>query len=289
MPLLSVGELIDRSWEHYRRDFVDLLSVSGWILVPAILNVVALSIYPAASKIIGTGALTRPEAAGVGLYAFSTWIVAPIIGLWAFIALVRLVRAELSGRRGGVREAMQDGTRLFGPTLLVSVYIFLIMLAVVAIGFAPPAILALIASALGGNTAVSVISGLVAIVGVVAALVLGLRWSVHYYFAPFALLIDDVRGKQALAASRALVAGKYWSVLLRVLVPKIVYILLGAILMAVVGFVLSIATTALTGLNVDVQLRLTTIVTSVLSTMVAALLNPLIVSADLMLYQSLKR
>lgn len=289
MPLLSIGELIDRSWEHYRRDFVDLLSVSGWILVPAILNIVALSIYPAASKIIGAGALTRSEGVGVGLYAFSTWIVAPIIGMWAFIALVRLVRSELSGRRGAVREAMRDGKRYFGATLLVSLYIFLIMLAVVAIGFVPPAVLALIAGAIGGNAAISILSGVAAIFGVMAALVLGMRWSVHYYFAPFALLIDDVRGKESLRASRKLVDGRFWSVLLRVLVPKVVYILLGAILMAVVGFVLSIATTALTGLNVDVQLRLTTIVTSVLSTMVAVLLNPLIISADLMLYQSLKR
>ncbi|NBS42023.1 hypothetical protein EBS80_05205, partial [bacterium] len=282
-------ELIDRSWEHYRRDFVDLVSVSGWILVPAILNIVALSIYPAASKIIGAGALTRTEGIGVGLYAFSTWIVAPIIGLWAFVAVVRLVRSELSGRRGGVREAMADGKRYFAPTLVVSALIFLVMLAVVAIGFAPSAILALISYALGGNTVITVLSGVAAIVGILAALVLGVRWTVHYYFAPFALLIDEVRGKETLTASRKLVEGKFWSVLLRLAVPKIVYVLIGAILMAIVGFVLSIATTALTGLNSDVQLRLTTIVTSVLSTMVAALLNPVIVSSDVMLYQSLKR
>lgn len=288
MALITVGELIDRSWEHYRREFVDLMSVSGWILVVALVNIVALAIYPSASKIIGDAALTSTESFGVGLYAFANWVLAPLVGLWVFIVLVRLVRSQLSGRRGAMHEAVADGTRYFLPTLLVSLLIFLILVGVLLIGFGPSVVLSLIAAAAGNGT-LSVLASLSLVVGVVVAIVLGFRWSVHYYFAPYTLLIDDVRGRATLPASRKAVEGRFWSVLLRLAVPKLVFLLLGAMAMAVIMFVFSLGTGFLTGLNVDVQLRLSTIFTSVLSTIVAALLNPLVVTADLMLYQSLKR
>lgn len=288
MPLLTIGELIDRSWDHYRRDFVDLMSVSGWILLAAIFNVVALALYPSASKIIGTAGLTGVESAGVVLYAFSNWIVTPIIGLWVFATLVRLVRAQLSGRRASVREAMMDGKRLFVPLFVVSALVFALMACVVLIGFGPAALLSILAAA-ANSSVLTIAASASMVIGVIAAIVLGFRWSVHYYFAPFALLVDDVRGKASLTASRKLVEGRFWGVLLRLGVPKIVFILLGALAMALVTFVLSLATSTLTGLNLDVQLRLATISASVLSTIVAVLLNPIIIIADLMLYQSLKR
>lgn len=288
MALITVGELIDRSWEHYRREFVDLMSVSGWILVVALVNIVALAIYPSASKIIGDATLTASESFGVGLYAFANWILAPLVGLWVFIVLVRLVRSQLSGRRGGVREAMADGTRYFFPALLVSLLIFLILVGVLLIGFGPSIVLSLIAAA-AANGMLSVLASMSLVVGMIVAIVLGFRWSVHYYFAPYTLLLDDVRGRATLPASRKAVEGRFWSVLLRLAVPKLVFLLLGAMAMAVVIFVFSLATGALAGLNIDVQLRLSTISTSVLSTIVAALLNPIVVTADLMLYQSLKR
>jgi len=288
MTLIAVGDLIDRSWEHYRREFMDLISVSGWILLVALVNVIALAIYPSASKIIGVATLTPAESFGVGLYAFANWVLAPIVGLWVFIVLVRLVRGQLSGRSGGVREAMMDGTRYFFPTLLVSLLIFLIMAGVLAIGFGPSILLSLAASAASSN-ALSVLASVSLIVGTMIAIVLGFRWSVRYYFAPYALLIDDVRGTPALPASRSLAEGQFWNVLIRLVVPKLVFILLGILAMAVVAFVFSLATGVLAGLNLDVQLRLSTISTSVLSTVAAALLNPLIVTADVLLYQSLKR
>lgn len=288
MALLTVGELIDRSWEHYRREFVDLMSVSGWILLVALVNIIALAIYPSASKIIGDATLTSSEAFGVGLYAFANWVLAPLLGLWIFIVLVRLARSQLSGRRGAVREAMADGTRYFFPTLLVSLLIFLILAGALLIGFGPAVVLSLIAGAAANGT-LSVLASLSLVVGMVAAIVLGFRWSVHYYFAPYALLIDDVRGRATLPASRKAVEGRFWGVFLRLVVPKLVFALLGVMAMAVVAFVFSLATGALAGLNLDVQLRLSTISTTVLSTVVAALLNPIIVVADLMLYQSLKR
>ena len=289
MQLITIGELIDRSWEHYHKEFKDLMAVSGWILLVAIFNVVTLALYPSASRLLTSNTtLTGSESVGVAMYAFSNWVLGPLLGIWIFITLIRLVRSQLSGRRGGVRAALADGRKYFLPTVAVTAMIFGILVAVVAIGFGPSLLLSLLASALKSGF-VSALATFALIAGLLVSLGLGIRWSVHYYFAPFALLVDDVRGKASLTAARRLVDGRFWGVLIRLAIPKIVFILVGILIMALAQFVFSIVSNAFAGLSLDVQLRMSTTFMSVLSTVVAALINPLIVASDLMLYQSLKR
>lgn len=288
MPLISVGELIDRSWEHYRREFADLVSVSGWLLLVALVDIVSLAIYPSASSMLGNATLTASESVGVTLYGFANVVLAPVVGLWTFVALVRLVRSQLSGRRDGVREAMGDAWRYFFPTMLVSALVALLMAAVALVAFGPFAILSWIA-AVSGIELFAALAGISVVVGVMAAIALGFRWSVRYYLAPYALLVDETRGRAALSTSRSLTEGRFWSVLLRAAIPKIVFVVLAILAVSVIAFVFSVASGAMAGLNLDVQLRLSSIGTSVLSVLAAVLLNPLIVTADLMLYQSLKR
>lgn len=289
MALITIGELIDRSWEHYHKEFASLMSVSGWILLVAIFNVATLALYPSASRLLTANTtLTGPEAVGVAMYAFSNWILGPLLGLWIFIALIRLIRSQLSGKRAGVREALMDGKKYFLPTLAVTALIFLILVAATAIGFGPSIILSLLATVTKLGF-LSVLATIALIVGLMVSLVLGVRWSVHYYFAPFTLLVDDVRGKATLTAARKLVEGRFWGVLLRLALPKIVFILVGVLIMALVQFVFSVVSNAFSGLSLDIQLRIGTVFLSVLSTVVAAFINPLIVASDLMLYQSLKR
>jgi len=289
MKLITIGELIDRSWEHYHKEFAGLMGVSGWILLVAAFNVATLALYPSASRLMTANAtLTRPEAFGVAMYAFSNWILAPLLGLAIFIGLVRLVRGQLSGKKAPMRAIVAETKRCFLPTLAVTAMIFGILIATVLIGFLPSAALSLLATytKLGFLTVTATIA---LIVGLLVSLVLGIRWSVHYYFAPFALLVDDVRGKESMTAARKLVEGRFWGVLIRLAIPKIVFVLVGVLLMALLQFVFSIVSNAFAGLSVDVQLRIGTVFGSVLSTVVAMLLNPLIVASDLMLYQSLKR
>ncbi len=288
MPIISIGELIDRSWDHYKRDFVDLLSVSGWVLITAIFEITAFFLYPYASKLASTAALTTSEAVGVILYAFSSWVVTPILGLWTFIALTRLIRAQLSNKRSNIREAMLDGKRYFLKTLLVTIFIFGILVAALGIGLGPGILVTLINLTFNIPT-LGIVSSILLVVGLVISIVLGFRWSVHYYFAPYALLLDGVEGKAAVLASNTLTKGHFWSILLRLVVPKIVFILMAIMAMVIIGFIFETFLSIFTGLNIDLHVRLSTIFTTILSTVAAVFLNPLLVTADLLLYQSLKR
>ena len=144
MALITIGELIDRSWEHYHKEFFSLMSVSGWIVLVAIFNVATFALYPSASRLMTENAtLTTAEAIGVGMYAFSNWVLGPLIGVWILIMLVRLIRSQLSGKRGGLREAVLDSKKYFLPTLAVTALILLVLIGVFLIGFLPSLLLLL--------------------------------------------------------------------------------------------------------------------------------------------------
>lgn len=288
MPLLPIGDLIDQSWEHYRRHFAELMSVSAWILVVAILDVIALAAFPSVSTLVSDASLSGMETVGVVLYGLASWLVAPLIILWVLASTVRLVRAQLSMRSGAVRESVVEGTRLVPALLVVVILVILALLAAVGIAFLPAAVLWLAATYLGLGS-LYVVGTLALIGGTVAAVVLALRWSVRYYFAPVALLMDGSRGKSALTASRALMEGRFWPALARIAVPKLVFVVIALLAVAVISFVLSVMTDAFAGLNVDVQLRLNSISATVVTAIVAALINPLVVISDLLVYQGLKR
>src|SRR3989338_753995 len=110
MPnLLTMGQLIDRTWDHYRARFNELMHVSGWIILLGLLDVVALFFYPKSSLLANAETLSGSEAFGIGLFAFVNMIVAPLFGVWMFVALVRLIRQQMESKRADTKEAMHDG------------------------------------------------------------------------------------------------------------------------------------------------------------------------------------
>jgi hypothetical protein len=58
--------------------------------------------------------------------------------------------------------------------------------------------------------------------------------------------------------------------------------------MLIVAYVTEILLDVTGGLNLDLQLRIKTIIESVFPIIIAALINPLIINADVILYRALK-
>ena len=85
--LISVGDLIDQSWSKYRSQFPFFMQISGWFIIVALLNTIALLLYPSAGVIAYHPSLTGGEMRGIILYFLSNAFIAPIIGFWIFIAL----------------------------------------------------------------------------------------------------------------------------------------------------------------------------------------------------------
>lgn len=287
MPLISIGQLIDQSWDLFRARFQAFMSISGWLLLLALFYTIALSLYPSASTLWFSNELTISENAGVFLFALTNYLIGPLVGLWVLIGLVRLGRSVLSGRAINPKAAMAEVTSRFLPTLLVSVMVGLLLVLATIIGFGPSVLLAALGALLKSATLVG-LANLLLIIGVFVALILSFKWMVEYILAPYATIIDNTAGKKALFESRRLIRGRFWEVLLRLVIPKLVFILIAIILMAVISYATSIVISAVGGLNLDLRLRLSTMVEWVVPIVIAALVNPLIVMADVLLYRSLK-
>ena len=284
-PLISIGELIDTSWDQYRRHVVDHVSISGWLLVKSIVDIVALAMYPTVTKLATQAALTATEQAGVILFIISNAILAPVLGIWVFTGLVRLVRAQQLGR-GDVRAAMKDANAYFFPTVWVTILLAVVLLVGLAIGFGPTLILAGL-GALMKNGMLTILANVLLIFGVFVAFILNFRWSVQIVMAPYALLVDNIHGRSALLKSRKLAEGRFWAVLARYALPKVVFVLFGLVGMGILSYATTLVVSGAAGLNVDVQLRLITIMGSIFPIVIAAIVNPLLVIADVLLYRSL--
>lgn len=283
--LISIGELIDNSWEHYRRTIIDHLSISCWLLVKALLDIIALALYPTVTTLATNAVLSPTEQAGIILFVLSNAVIAPLIGVWVLAGLVRLTRGQMMGR-GDVRAAIKDARAYFVPTLIVSVLLALILLAGLAIGFGPTLILAGLGAWMNNGTLI-ILANVLLIFGVFVAFVINFRWSVYYVMSPYAVLLDDVGGTAALTRSRTLTQGRFWSVLARYALPKVVFVLFGLVAMGILSYIATLIVSAAAGLNLDVQLRLITITSSVFPVAIAAVVNPLLVISDVMLYKSM--
>lgn len=291
MPkLISVGELIDTSWDRYRDTFVDLISISGWMLAPALLNIIALALNPLASK-LATGlstdvTLSGWEITGSLLFFVTNAIVTPVVGLWVFLSLALYVQSVLARSPLSPRAALMQGRALFWPGVLVSVLIFVPLVVALAIGIGPSIIIGLLSGLLQSGT-LGLIATLLTGVGTLVALVLAVMWSVEFGLAGYTLVIERVRGVAALKRTRRLVLGRFFGTLVRVLVPNLVFVILGTVAVGIPMYFFTQVIYSASGINLDVQLRLLSMIGSVFPTIAAVLINPAVVIANVLLYRSL--
>lgn len=284
---ISVGELIDQSWEIYRSRLVEFLGVSGWLLVTAILYTISLAFYPAASTLALGGSLSGTELFGVYLYAATSFILAPLLTFWIYTSLVRMARAHLIRKRPDHVTALKEGKVAFVPAAITTVMVVLMLLLAMVVGFGPPAILAGIGIWLNVGSLV-VVGNVLLVLGLFVSLYLSIQWVVYYFFAPIATINDGKSGKVALDISRKLVLGRFWGVFGRIIVPKLVFISFGVFGMSVIAYASNLIIEASTGLNIDLQLRITTMFETIIPILIVVLINPLFVISDVVLYKSLK-
>lgn len=286
--LISVGRLIDESWELYRARFHELMSVSAWLLLLAMLYIISLSLYPSASTLwFSNQTLSPSENIGVVLFILTNYVAGPLLGIWVVVALCRLIKMHLAGRSGTVKKAIAESKPLFLPTVLVSIMVgFLIVLAIL-IGFGPSIIVGALGAAFDSIVLVNIADFLL-MIGIFVGFILSFRWLVEYYLTPYVTILEGTQGKKAMAETRVMVQGKFWAVLVRLVVPKLVFLLFGVFCMAIISYFTEILLDVVVGLNVNLHLRLTTMIEWIIPILIGALVNPLVVIADILLYKDLK-
>jgi len=284
---LSLGTIIDHAWETYHKRFAELMSISGWLLLVAILEVTSLLLYPYVTQLAATSSpYTFWESFGVVLFTITNTLIAPVIGVWVYIALVRFARTQ-DDHPISTGKALKEGWKWFLPHCWIGILMVALLLVGILIGFLPAMIVGSL-TFIWDSAFFILFLNLFAFAGIFAAFILDFRWSVHYLLAPYALLLDGVRGKAALHESRRLVIGRFWYAFARLVIPKLIFVIAGVVLMWILAFAAQLVISAMVGLNVDLYLRLQSITGGLLSLVIAVLINPLIVLADVIVYRHLK-
>lgn len=284
--LISIGELIDQSWNKYRANMPFFLQLSGWLVLVALLNAIALLLYPNAGAIAYHTKFSAGEVTGVVLYAFSNLLLSPLLGFWVFVSLALGAKSVLSGERMSVASIMQETKKRYLSTFAVTILVALTILLAQVITLGPSILLGAIGFLMQNAWILGIANGLL-LIGLIASLILTTRWTLYYMLSPYAAILDRAKNKQALKKSRGLTEGKFWSVLIRIFLPKFVFLLFGILIAMLISLVLRIFLVGSTGLNLDVQIRITELIDTVLPVLVLIFLNPLIFLSDVLLYQSL--
>lgn len=279
--LISVGTIIDKSWHTYKTHFGSFISISGWMLLVAILNIIGFIFYPTASTLLSGETYTGREIFGTVLLMLNNFIFIPLLSIWVTASLVRLIDAIFSGRTVTLKAIMKEGRAFFGPFLLVSVLFSLVILSTFL--FLVPGLFFIFM----GNTTISIIGTLLLIIGLVLTCVCLCLWGVRFFFSTFTTLVDKQHGRKALQASEKLVRGHYWDVVVRLVLPKILFFVVFAIALHIARTIADTIIISSTGLDIDLQIRLKTIIFGLLVLIQTILINPLILIADFLIFKDL--
>ncbi len=290
MPhLISISELIDHPWEQFRGSLSSYLSLSGWLLVPGLFFIIALLLYPTADKLLFAANLTGMQVAGISLYGLTTALILPLTSLWLYVAIARFAQAQLARGQGDVQKAMSDGRRLFWPTLGTSILFGLVLVASVIGPLLPGFILSVVTTGRMDAIWMIALRSILVVLGILASAVLTILWFGEYQFAPLVTVFEHAAVKKSLATSRALIKGRFWAVLIRSLLPKIVFLILGGIALWISLTLVNVGISLIVPAAPVAVLRVGTLFDTLLrSILLPIFLSPLLYLVDVHLYRSLK-
>ena len=286
--LISLSELIDRVWEQYRASLLSFLSISGWVLVPGLLYVIALAFYPTVDTIILSDSLTNSQSVGVVLFAVTRNVVAPILAFWVFLACVHFGSDQLERGRADVRTAMAEGWKRFLPALGATALFVVLLFASFFLTMGPGFLLSILTSSTKTGWVVG-IRNILMVAGVVGAAYFSIRWFLEYQFAPLIAALGDKKPLDAFKTSAGLLKGRFWAVAVRSVVPKIVFVLLGGAGLWALSTVSSVGLSMLSGFGLPFVARLGSFMSILFSWVLYPMfILPLVYLCDVHLYRSLK-
>lgn len=213
--LISISELIKRSYNLYKDNFQTILKYLLLAFAPSVLAVLIMAsgmlLFKAAGDFV-----TGPIIFVLLPLAAIAFIIIVILGIWFNFALIKII--DLLNKKTGI-PAMKDALnsakavvwRGLGATILISLYtawpIFLGLC-----GFAISSFV------FGPSMILKIIFGLITIYGIFHLV----YFSVKLVFCVYAVVIDNKKVKESMELSRSIIKGRWWQMMWRLLVPALV-------------------------------------------------------------------
>jgi len=247
--ITPASELIHESWQNYRQHWLTYIEFGVWYLVLAVATW-------GVDVAVRTWADSRLQVAGFTLLAYIPII---LLGLYISMVFIRVIWAHLSDVEPNYSQSLSDSKKRFwslvGATLVVLAVIFS---------------------------------------GTLLLIVPGIILYVRYRFFTYSIVIDGKKAMESLSESACLSKGKFWSVLWRATVITSFFLLAGSlltsILYALVGTALGDTGKYFGELNPMFTLNGgDLLVTSLLPQLSLLVIFPLLMGADLALWDDLKK
>jgi hypothetical protein len=202
---LSTGQLLDRTFALYRRNFVLFVSIAA--VAPGVYLLMQALFIGTSTAVPGTARRGPTAAAGAAMFAgLLAWMLGLAI---SHAATIQALAAVHLGRNTSFREAYASLKgrygRIIGVFLSVAIRVFggsaLLVFVAVMVGAG---------SVAGGarlGLAGGILGGIVAVLAAVAAAMLSITLFVRYALAVQACVVENVQGREALKRSTILTKG----------------------------------------------------------------------------------
>ncbi len=210
-PLMHIHDLISESWQDFKKHWNESLRISVWFLFGSLAHLLVGAIgFPLFAPKINT-----QDTLYVVLFYIGAILIEIIGGLITLWAGLRLNQWALAKDRG-------EDTK----PLHIKINFRLVLSAVW----------------------IAILTGLAAVGGFVLFILPGIWLTILFQFSQFSLLEDQKHGTQALAHSAALVKGRWWATLWRLIVPGFLFYILfyvcSELIQAIVGLIAGVSLSA---------------------------------------------
>ncbi len=287
--LITVGQILDTTWDHYTKHFKIIMRISLWFFLIALLMIVGKFLTPVnpAELLIANPQVSITSNIGYLIIILTSLVVSPILAVWIFLSLIKLIDTQNTGKNTDPTTAGLEGGKQFFHYLIILVF-KLVALSLPLVLMIPGIALSIYGVTEKGGPWVGSVSMLLLFFGAIAGLILLAYITVQLAFIAFALMLDGKKHINAIKDSTELVKGRFWSVLWRLFVPKLIFgvaamMIQGIIFFAVVP-ILSFST-----LNIEASLRIADITYYLVASGMSVIFVPLLVIADYKIYDSLRK
>ena len=287
--LITIGQILDTAFEHYTRHFKVFMQVSFWLFAVSIFAVVGVILQPAYEMdyLIEYSLLSGSEYAGLIISLIGVVVLAPIIGVWITVALIQIEDNIIKNKAAKFKSIAVDSWKKFFSYVWIAILKAVILL-IPALAVVPGFALVALNIYVDGGVWLGAVSLILLVLGAIAGLILIATLSVLLAFPAFALVSDNVRGVSALKESKKLIQGRFWSVLWRLFVPKMIFTA-GLIVVQIILLVIIYPLLGFSSLDAEALYKISSILDNITSIGLSALVAPLYIIADYLIYDSLRK
>ena len=290
--LISIGQIIDRTWDIYSKNFKPLMRISLWGFLVGAFVLLRLLLLPngetdAIASIVG-GNPDQATAIGFAIALVLSILAIPVTSIWIYMNLVRATDRHINKKSYTFKELSRGSWTDFFPYLWVM--ILKSLASAVPVLLLIPGGALLLYTLVSGNIGIILnsVGLLLSFIGAIAAAILAIWLSVRLAFAGYSMLIDNDQSTRALKTSFSVTNHRFWATLWRLLIPKIVFGALVVIAEIALGILLPLVIAGFYNVGEGFGLYAGMILTVALTTGLRVLYPPLFIIADLLLYGSLK-